>query len=147
MKLTVQRLLLTPNSTCGNLFVDNELEAWTLELPKKDGLPGSCIQAGLYTVILNISPKFSGDSKFMALCHSLNCRNLMPEVLAVSNREDIRIHWGNWASDTEGCILVGKSHQTDAIGESRDAFAELYAKMVKAVQNFEEITLEVLDHP
>jgi hypothetical protein len=81
----------------------------------------------------------------------------MPEVLNVPDRDNvtgkdgfriaIRIHWGNWASDTEGCILVGKSHQTDAIGESRDAFAELYAKMVKAVQNFEEITLEVLDHP
>jgi hypothetical protein len=72
---------------------------------------------------------------------------LVPEVLDVPNREEIRIHWGNWASDTIGCILVGKSHQNNAIGESRDAFAELYTKMVSAVQNFEAITLEVLDVP
>ena len=147
MKLTVQRLVLTSNSTCGNLFVDNDLECWTLELPLKDGLGGSCIPAGLYSVSLNHSPKFSNDVKFLALCHELNCINNMPEALSVPNREEIRIHWGNWASDTEGCILVGKSHQNDAIGESRDAFAELYAKMVKAVNNFEEISLEVLDPP
>jgi hypothetical protein len=81
----------------------------------------------------------------------------MPEVLDVPDRDNIigkdgfrigiRIHWGNWASDTEGCILVGKSHQNDAIGESRDAFAELYTKMVNAVNNFEAITLEVIDAP
>jgi len=147
MKLTVQRLVLTPQSTCGNLFIGDALEAWTLELPKKDGLPGSCIQAGLYTVVLNNSPKFSIDLKFQALCKSINCMYLMPEVLDVPNREEIRIHWGNWASDTEGCILVGKSHQNDAIGESRAAFAELYPKMVNAVNNFEAITLEVVDAP
>lgn len=147
MKLTVQRLVLTPQSTCGNLFIDDALECWTLEPPRKDGLPGSCIQTGLYTVVLNRSPKFSIDIKFQALCNSLNCMYLVPEVLDVPNREEIRIHWGNWASDTIGCILVGKSHQNNAIGESRDAFAELYTKMVSAVQNFEAITLEVLDVP
>jgi len=157
MKLTVQRLVLTPQSTCGNLFIDDALECWTLELPKKDGLPGSCIQAGLYSVALNRSQRFSNDPQFLTLCHNINCLPLMPEVLDVPDRDNIigkdgfrigiRIHWGNWASDTEGCILVGKSHQNDAIGESRDAFAELYTKMVNAVNNFEAITLEVIDAP
>ena len=147
MNLAVQRIVLTDYSTCGNLFVNDALECWTLELPRKDGLHGSCITAGTYPVMLNASPKFSGDKEFVALCKTLNVPPLMPELLNVPNREDIRIHWGNWPRDTEGCILLGKSHQTDAIGQSRDAFAEFYKLVTDAVANGEHITLEVLDPP
>ena len=147
MKLALQRLSLTEVSTCGNLFVNDALECWTLELPHKDGLHGSCILAGTYNVVLSYSPKFSSDPKFVALCNKLNCHKLMPEVLAVEHRDDIRIHWGNTALDTEGCILVGKTHSPNFVGGSRETFAELYEKMVNAINNFEKITLEVVDPP
>src|SRR5208283_350640 len=155
MKLALQRIALTDQSTCGNLFVNDALECWTLEEAHNSkvleqtitGLPGTCIAAGTYKVVLSYSPRFSSDPKFVALCVSLNCHKLMPEVLDVPNRTDIRIHWGNTAKDTHGCVLLGKTHSPDFIGGSREAFAELYEKMVKAIQNFESITLEVLDPP
>lgn len=145
MNLTVTRTVFTDVSTCGLMYVDNELECMTLELPRKDGLHGSCIPNGIFKVVLSHSPKFSDDVKFVALCKKLKCESLMPEVLNVPKRDEIRIHWGNTAADTEGCILVGKTHQKDFIGESRDAFAELYEKLELAWQSKEDIMLEVKD--
>lgn len=158
MELAIQRLILTPTSTCGTLYVDNELDCWTLELPHKNGLPGSCIPAGTFSVILSHSPKFSGDSKFVALCAQLGVKPLMPEIVNIPNRSEIRIHWGNYAGDipttpqvehsnTEGCILLGKSHQPDMIGQSRDAFAEFYTRLVHAIQAGEQVSITVHDHP
>lgn len=36
-------------------------------------------------------------------------------------------HWGNFPTETDGCVLVGLSHDVDEIGGSREAFESLYA--------------------
>lgn len=156
MELVLQRLVVTPVSTAGTLSVDGGLECMTLELPVKQGLPGSAIPAGTYPVLLMHSPKFSRDAKFLALCNQLGVRPLLPELLNIPHRSEILIHWGNYAGDivstpeievsnTKGCILVGKSHRPDFIGESRKAFAELYAKLIEGV--LQGISITVVDRP
>lgn len=114
MQLTLQRRWLTPISTCGELFIDGARFSFTLELPIKDGKPGSAIPAGTYKVTTYPSPHFS---------------RLMP-LLEVPGRETIEIHWGNRPVDTRGCILVGNLHSqgADWIGESRLAFDALWAQ-------------------
>jgi len=143
MNLALQRLVLTANSTCGQLFVDNSLECWTLEEPFKDGNPGSCIKAGTYKIVLAPSPKFQNSSdawerqQGKSICH----------LVDVPNRQYILIHWGNTAKDTEGCILVGHSHSKDFIGQSRDAYTELKGKIDAAVAAGEELSIIVEDKP
>jgi hypothetical protein len=112
MNLTLTRLWLTEQSSCGELHINDARFCYTLELPNKDGKPGSCIAQGTYSVIVTHSPKFGRD---------------MPLIL-VTDRSDIRIHWGNKPEDTEGCILLGYEHSADFIGQSRDAFNEFFAK-------------------
>jgi hypothetical protein len=143
MNLAVQRIALTGLSTCGNLFIDNALECWTLEEPHASGLPGSCIAAGTYGVTLGPSPKFLNSTDPW----ERNMGQCIPHVNNVPNRSAILIHWGNTAKDTEGCILVGLSHQVDFIGQSRDAFKDLITKMITAANDGESITLEVVDPP
>jgi hypothetical protein len=53
----------------------------------------------------------------------------MPLLVNVPNFEGVRIHTGNTANDTEGCILVGKSKGYDFIGGSRNAFNELMERI------------------
>jgi hypothetical protein len=143
MQLAIQRLVITPNSTCGNLFVNNELECWTLEEPFGDGSPGHCIKAGIYSITLGPSPKFLGSSdpweRQMGRC--------IPHVNNVPDRQYILIHWGNTAKDTEGCVLVGQTHSSDFIGQSRAAFADLIQKMKEAQADGENISLVVEDKP
>ena len=114
MELDLQRIKFDTASCEGFLLVDGESGLFTLELPVKDGLPGSAIPQGRYDVTVTFSPKFERD---------------MPLITGIPGRSEIRIHWGNDPSDTEGCVLVGKTLGQDFIGSSRLAFDELWAKI------------------
>jgi hypothetical protein len=61
----------------------------------------------------------------------------------VPNFTGIRIHPGNVAADTEGCILVGQTEGKDFIGNSRAAFKPLFAKLEAALKK-EKIFIEVV---
>jgi len=70
-------------------------------------VPGAtAIPAGKYRVILDFSQRFQRE---------------LPHLLDVPCFQGIRIHAGNTAADTEGCILVGLQRGPDAIYQSRDA--------------------------
>lgn len=139
INLVLQRDLLTDESTEGTLTVDGVQECFSLELPVKDGLPGSAIPPGTYPVVLAGSPKFLSSSDLWVQRFA----STIPHLINIPNRTDILIHWGNSAADTEGCILVGQSRGEDFIGSSRAAFEALHAKMLAARVNGEAITIQV----
>lgn len=71
-----------------------DFHCFTLELPNKNNTKSiSCIPAGTYQAFRRISPK----------------NGLVVELIGVPNRSNIQIHSGNYTSQIEGCILVGKS--------------------------------------
>ena len=53
----------------------------------------------------------------------------MPHLENVPGFEGILIHPGNFPSDTEGCILIGKEFSENAVLHSRDTFNELMATL------------------
>ena len=111
MELTLVRDTLTDVSTTGELSIDGKPFCWTLELPNKDGRPGSCIPQGLYPVVAFMSRKFNRS---------------MPLLQNVPERSSIEMHWGNTAEDTEGCILLGGTRDKDYIGNSRQIFDDFW---------------------
>jgi len=116
MELQVKRTDFFDNSTIGELSVNGQFECYTLEdkvRPVK--IKGeTAIPAGRYEVIINYSQRFD---------------RLLPLLLSVPNFEGVRIHPGNTAADTEGCILVGVTKEQEFIGQSRVAFEQLFAKL------------------
>jgi Family of unknown function (DUF5675) len=130
MKLVLIREIFTHESTIGVLSVDGKFECYTLEdrvrpvkVAKKTAIP-----MGTYKVIVDYSNRFRRD---------------MPHVLDVPNFKGIRIHSGNTAADTEGCILVGQIKGKNYIGGSRLAYKPLFKKINDAFQQKEEITIEI----
>lgn len=130
MELQVKRTDFTDSSTIGELSVNGQFECYTLEdkvRPVK--IAGkTAIPAGRYEVIIDFSQRFG---------------RLLPLLLNVPNFEGVRIHPGNAAADTEGCILVGEEKSQDFVGQSRAAFDRLFAKLSAAAEkekNYLEIS-------
>lgn len=131
MKITVIRRWLTPESTSGELYVNGIYECFTLEDAVHDGpkIPGrTAIPEGEYPVKITFSPRF---------------QKYMPELLNVPGFSGIRIHSGNSAADTEGCILVGLTRGQNWIGESRTAYRGLIEKLRIADEAGEKITIKI----
>ena len=110
MELTLIRDRFTEKSTMGVLQAEH-LTLQTLELPKKDYLPGSCIPPGRYRVTVTWSGNF---------------QRRMPLLVGIPKRSEIEIHWGDFVENTRGCVLIGQTRTDDAIWRTRDAFNELF---------------------
>lgn len=135
MKLLIVRKP-APAFTLGDLYLDGTWQCFTLEDDDRrleDGgvkLAGyTAIPLGLYDVVIDYSPKF---------------KRQMLHVLNVPQFAGIRIHAGNDADDTEGCILVGEdvSASGDLIRSAR-ALASLQTEVANAIARDEPVTLNV----
>ncbi len=127
MELKLIRDKFTAESTGGKLYIDGSFFCFTLELPIRDGLPGSAIPEGTFQVVSQWSPKFGRS---------------MPHLIGIPNRSEIEMHWGNVPADTEGCILLGLDRsQPDWIGNSRKAFDEFWPPFMQNVSDGVSITV------
>lgn len=137
MELALKRRWLTPRSTIGELFVDGRLECFVLEdvyrpppAPKVYGK--TAIPNGRYEVRITPSPRFKRD---------------LPLVMGVPGFEGIRIHPGNNADHTEGCLLPGRWRGEDKVLDSRLAFDDLFEKLKNAGRGPHHITITVEPAP
>ena len=91
------------------------------------------IPEGRYAVVITWSPKF---------------KMWLPLLLGGPdfNRlwQGIRIHMGNTAKDTQGCILVGRNQIVGRVLESRKWLYELKQKIVEAKAKGEAVWLTVV---
>lgn len=97
MRILVIRTIYTEKSTGGILLLDDNFFAFTLEDTVRTGpkVPGqTAIAAGRYALQLSLSNRF---------------KRVLPEILAVPDFTGVRIHGGNTAADSEGCILVARN--------------------------------------
>ena len=92
----------------------------------------SAIPEGRYAVVISYSPKF---------------KQWLPILLGGPefNRkwQGIRIHAGNTAEDTEGCILVGKNREVGKVLDSRIWLHRLKQKIVEAKEKGEAVWLTI----
>ena len=135
-KIKIIRDTFSDESTIGKLYIDGEYFCETLEdkdrfleAGGKKEYSKTAIPRGIYSVVLNESFRF---------------KKLMPLLLNVPQFEGIRIHSGNKAEDTDGCILVGRTRRRDFIENSRDTFNELMDRLEEAISSNEKIEIEII---
>lgn len=116
-------------ATISDLFVDGARECFVLE-DKVREIPGwpvaewkipkvTAIPSGRFRLVPVWSPKHA--------CY-------VPLVTNVPGYTAVEIHWGNRDTDTEGCLLTGRTHpeHKDFIGESNLAWDALMPKLEHA---------------
>lgn len=135
MHLQLTRTVYTTRSTVGQLLVDGRFECHVLEDVVRPAtaakVPGqTAIPAGTYAVTVTYSPRF---------------RQPLPLLISVPGFEGIRIHPGNDAAATSGCLLVGRydPQRPDWVADSRAAFARLFDKIRTAHAGGRAITLTI----
>lgn len=134
---------ITPARMLGFLRVDDFFECYTLERPI--GGVVHAIGSGSFRVMLTPSGRaIRGTLWSPRNGHDLPEEDYaLPILIGVPLRTSIRIHALNQVSETEGCIGVGKSHDTNEIHESRLALTILMGKMQVALDLGEEIWITV----
>lgn len=134
MEIMVERQPSALGATLGKLYVDGVFECYTLEdqVREVEGEPVSewkiqdvtAIPRGRYSVSLTSSPHFG-------------C--ILPLLNDVPGYSAVRIHWGNTAKDTDGCILVGQTTEGNVVYKSKAAFAALYPKIQAALADNQRV--------
>ena len=147
MELILERIAKRKTYTIGRLYIqrrvddeylagtENKYFCDTLEPTWRDYEHGaykvkgrSAIPEGRYAVVISYSPKF---------------KQWLPILLGVPKFEGIRIHAGNTAKDTEGCILVGKNREVGKVLDSRKWLYELKQKIVEAKDRGEAVWITI----
>jgi Family of unknown function (DUF5675) len=132
MKLTLKRDIFQNEFTLGGLEVDGQHFCFTVEdKVRPDGVKihgMTAIPAGTYQVILTMSARF---------------KKVLPLLVDVPNFSGVRIHSGNTAEDTEGCIIVGMVRTDTGVALSRDAMAELMPMLTATIEMGEEVEIEI----
>lgn len=146
MKLKLLRNPSADGATIGKLFVEGVFECFTLEDQIRE-VPGQAVEqwkvagqtaipSGTYRVTVDFSMRF---------------QRMMLHVLNVPGFDGIRIHSGNTAADTEGCILVGMGVDHNAaqpdITESRVALKGLFDRVWNVVRYSEPVYIEIINTP
>jgi hypothetical protein len=109
MRIRIERKAFKETYTIGKLYVDDVYICDTLEdKVRPDGVKiagETAIPAGKYLSGLTFSARF---------------QKYLPEIFNVPHFTGVRIHSGNTAADTEGCILVGKNSEVGKVLKSRE---------------------------
>lgn len=138
MTLHLARRPSFKGATLGSLAINGVWFCWTLEDEIREvkgqpvaawKVPGeTAIPAGLYRVTLTQSSRFN---------------RIMPLLNDVPGFSGVRIHAGNTAESTHGCLLLGYDKYENSVGRSRAAFEELLTRLQKADLNCERIEILV----
>lgn len=140
MEIRVKRIARKDGYTIGQMSLNNEYFCDTLEdtdrglkdtmqvneilAKKRKGV--TAVPTGKYDVILTFSPRF---------------KRVLPLFLSVKCYEGVRIHAGNTAEDTEGCLLVGENKERGKVINSRATLERLMSVLLECEKKKEKVTI------
>ncbi|HMI78669.1 MAG TPA: DUF5675 family protein [Ferruginibacter sp.] len=138
MQLKVIRSVFTDKATYGKLYLNDQFYAYTCEDTVRH-LSGDCSKK------IKKETAIDAGKYEMALTFSNNFQKYLPLLMNVKCFEGIRIHGGNTAANSEGCILVGaEGDMKTKIWNCAGKVASLVAAM-KAVEKKEKMWIEIVE--
>jgi hypothetical protein len=147
MRITVDRFVSDTQSTVSHVLVDGRMVCFGLEdeYRAKKVKGETRIPAGSYPVRL----RTEGGHHARYAERFRDIHKGMLHIQDVPGFEFILVHCGNKESETQGCLLVGQSANTDwgrmYVSRSTAAYRMLYAMVADAAAR-RELTIEFIDN-
>lgn len=138
MHITIIRDTYTSISTIGRLFIDGVEFCYTLEdIVRGEGIKvygETAIPEGEYSMTMSYSNRFK---ELMPLLYN------KPDLTVKDNKgvsfSGIRIHSGNKAVNTHGCVLLGATKSKDFVGNSK----KTYKEFLKLLGEFDILKIKI----
>lgn len=143
MEIRIDRAWKKPGYTISRVYVDGELFGCNCLEDTDRGLKQgmsvkevcaikqygqTAIPAGTYNVVITYSPRFKKN---------------LPLLENVTGFAGIRIHPGNTAKDTEGCLLFGKNSKQGYVGNSRYWTEQIVSRISASINKKEKVTIKI----
>ena len=143
MELLLKRVYTSSDYTIGRLYYKGQKLCDTLEPPsvglKKESTAFQVMRAkkrfgvisippGIYQLLITKSPKF---------------KQWLPLLMDVPGFSGIRIHPGNFPTDTQGCILPGWNVEKGQVLGSKDATKKIIDIMTKLKAGGKSVMLRI----
>ena len=116
MKLELIRETFTDESTIGRLFIDGKFFCYTLE-DKDRGLDQNMPLAVIKSQKVYGQTAIPYGTYKVIVTPSVRLKRTLPLLVNVPGYEGIRIHKGNTASDSLGCIILGSSKDVNRVNQ------------------------------
>lgn len=143
MKIRVERRYKKDTYTIGKMFINNLYFCDTLE-DKDRGLTSAMTENEIFDIKIAGKTAIPKGTYKVAYTFSPKYHRYMPLIQGVKGFSGIRIHSGNTDKDTEGCILLGQNKKVGQVINSRAICSEFYRIVENALDNLEQITIEIL---
>lgn len=141
MEITLTRKQITRISTIGVLAINGSRECFVLEDVDR-GLHQGMTAAEIIKIKVFGQTAIPKGRYAIAITYSERFKKYLPLLLNVPGYEGVRIHPGNTAANTLGCLLPGTDAGENVVTNSQLAFRTLFAKM-KAIEKTEKIFITI----
>jgi len=145
MRILVDRFYDNGDATIGVMMIDTKFEAFTLEDERRTKKVNgeTRIPAGLYFVEFQkiVTPKTNMyRRKYEWFTFHLQIKN-------VEGFTNVYLHIGNYDTDTDGCVLLGSTADSDSgtIGRSTKTFKRFYKKVSTALEAGEQVSMRIIN--
>ncbi len=144
MQLVLKRFADNGNATIGGLYIGTKLLCFTLEdEARTTKVKGETrIPAGEYEIKYRTVGGHNAEyaKKFK------NHKGML-ELQNVPNFQFILIHIGNYEKDTDGCLLVGVTANSNfTLTSSTQAYMAVYDLVSEALNKGEKVTIKILEY-
>ena len=89
----------------------------------------TAIPTGKYEIKMSYSPKFGKKEKYEW------CKGVLPEIVGVKGFSGIRIHAGNTAKDSLGCLIPGRNNKVGWVSNSMNECKKIFPMIQQAIKD------------
>lgn len=128
MQVVIWRKYRKDGYAIGRMYIDGVFFCNTLEDTDRGLMQSMSVGEIMNTKIAGATAIPVGQYK-VARTWSPRFKRLMPQIMNVKGFAGVRVHAGNTANDTEGCVLLGDNTAKGRLTNSRKRVTEFETKL------------------